>query len=145
MSGIHLQNVPGLVLLLKDGETNKDLSKFSPEQILLRWVNYQLQKVRITALLISIHSKQHYTISILLCPFVHTIPIFKANCDRSITNFAEDIKDCVVYSILINQIAPVESGVDKSGLEKLDPVERAEQTLKQASKIECRLMIDSND
>ena len=45
MSGIHLQNVPGLVLLLKDGETNKDLSKFSPEQILLRWVNYQLQKV----------------------------------------------------------------------------------------------------
>ena len=45
MSGIHLQNVPGLILLLKDGETNKDLSKFSPEQILLRWVNYQLQKV----------------------------------------------------------------------------------------------------
>lgn len=45
MSGIHLQNVPGLILLLKDGETNKDLAKFSPEQILLRWVNYQLQKV----------------------------------------------------------------------------------------------------
>ena len=45
MSGIHLQNVPGLILLLKDGETNKDLAKFTPEQILLRWVNYQLQKV----------------------------------------------------------------------------------------------------
>jgi len=105
MSGIHLQNVPGLILLLKDGETNQDLSKFTPEQILLRWVNYQLQQ---------------------------------ANSDRSITNFCEDIKDCVVYSILLDQIAPLESGVDRSALKKKDPVERAEQTLKQASKIGCR-------
>ena len=62
----------------------------------------------------------------------------QANSDRSITNFCEDIKDCVVYSILLDQIAPLESGVDRSALKKKDPVERAEQTLKQASKIGCR-------
>jgi len=112
MSGIHLQNVPGLILLLKDGETNQDPSKFTPEQILLRWVNYQLQQ---------------------------------ANSDRSITNFCEDIKDCVVYSILLDQIAPLESGVDRSALKKKDPVERAEQTLKQASKIGCREFVKPND
>ena len=89
-----------------------------------------------------LNSISHQNTTLPICIYYSNV---KANCDRSITNFAEDIKDCVVYSILINQIAPVKSGVDKSGLEKLDPVERAEQTLKQASKIECRWMMDSNN
>ena len=42
--GITLQNVPGLVALLKDGETVEALLKLSPEQILLRWVNFQLER-----------------------------------------------------------------------------------------------------
>ena len=37
--------VPGLVNLLKEGETLADLMKLGPEEILLRWVNYQLEKV----------------------------------------------------------------------------------------------------
>jgi hypothetical protein len=39
-----LKHVPGLVLLLRDGETPEDLLKLSPEELLLRWVNYQLQR-----------------------------------------------------------------------------------------------------
>ena len=42
---INLEHVPGLMALLRDGETIEDLLKMSPEEILLRWVNYQLEKV----------------------------------------------------------------------------------------------------
>ena len=43
-SVINLKHVPGLVLLLRDGETAEDLLKLSPEELLLRWFNYQLQR-----------------------------------------------------------------------------------------------------
>merc|ERR1711962_1970032 len=36
--------VLGLVNLLREGETLADLMKLGPEEILLRWVNYQLEK-----------------------------------------------------------------------------------------------------
>jgi len=39
---ISLNNVPELVRLLKPGETLADLLKLSPEQILLRWLNFHL-------------------------------------------------------------------------------------------------------
>ena len=38
--------VTGLVSLLRDGEDMAELMKLSPEQLLLRWVNHQLEKVR---------------------------------------------------------------------------------------------------
>jgi len=41
---ISISNVPGLVNLLREGEELADLMKLSPEQILLRWVNHQLEK-----------------------------------------------------------------------------------------------------
>ncbi|RWS31284.1 Plastin-2-like protein [Leptotrombidium deliense] len=41
---ITLEHCPGLVQLLEDGEEMSDLMRLSPEQILLRWVNYHLQK-----------------------------------------------------------------------------------------------------
>jgi len=41
---ISISNVPGLINLLMDGEDIADLMKLSPEQLLLRWVNYQLDK-----------------------------------------------------------------------------------------------------
>ena len=36
-------NHPGLVLLLEEGEEPDDLRKLTPEQILIRWVNYHLK------------------------------------------------------------------------------------------------------
>jgi hypothetical protein len=41
---IDLVHVPGLFRLLKEGETLDDLRKLSPEQILIRWVNYHLER-----------------------------------------------------------------------------------------------------
>ena len=35
---------PGLVFLLKDGETKEDLLKLTKEELLLRWMNYHLAK-----------------------------------------------------------------------------------------------------
>lgn len=43
-SQINLRHVPGLFRLLREGETLDDLRKISPEQILIRWVNYHLTK-----------------------------------------------------------------------------------------------------
>ena len=63
---------------------------------------------------------------------------FKAGCDRTISNFGPDIKDSVVYGNLINQIQPPGSGVNKLPLQKSDLKERAEGTLEQADKIDCR-------
>lgn len=41
---ISLQSNPNLAVLLEEGETLQDLLALSPEQILLRWFNYQLGK-----------------------------------------------------------------------------------------------------
>lgn len=43
-SEINLAHHPGLVLLLKDGETKEDLLKLTKEELLLRWVNYHLAR-----------------------------------------------------------------------------------------------------
>lgn len=43
LSDINIAHHPGLILLLEEGETLDDLFKLSPEQILLRWVNYHLR------------------------------------------------------------------------------------------------------
>ena len=42
---ITITHVPGLVNLLEEGEDINELLKLSPEEILLRWANYQLEKV----------------------------------------------------------------------------------------------------
>jgi len=44
LSDINLQQFPGLVALLEEGETLEDLMKLSPEEILIRWVNYHLSR-----------------------------------------------------------------------------------------------------
>jgi plastin-3 len=41
---ITLEHCPGLTNLLGDGERIEELMKLSPEAILLRWVNHQLEK-----------------------------------------------------------------------------------------------------
>ena len=43
LSQVNLSANPGLVLLLEEGESLDDLMKLSPEEILIRWVNYHLR------------------------------------------------------------------------------------------------------
>lgn len=102
---ITIEHCPGLVNLLNDNEEMGDLLKLSPEEILIRWVNYQLEK---------------------------------ANVDRRISNFTNDIKDSEVYTHLLHQIAPPEKNVNKDALRERDMLERAEMMLKQADKLGCR-------
>lgn len=102
---ITIEHCPGLVNLLNDNEEMADLLKLSPEEILIRWVNYQLEK---------------------------------ANVDRRISNFTNDIKDSEVYTHLLYQIAPQEKNVNKDALRERDMLEKAEMMLKQADKLGCR-------
>ncbi|GFO18106.1 plastin-2-like [Plakobranchus ocellatus] len=44
LSGINVSHRPGLIHLLQEGETLVDLQKLSPEEVLLRWVNYHLRR-----------------------------------------------------------------------------------------------------
>lgn len=43
-SEINLTHHPGLVLLLRDGESKEDLLKLTKEELLLRWMNYHLAR-----------------------------------------------------------------------------------------------------
>lgn len=44
LSDINLEHNPNLVALLEEGETLEDFLKLSPEEILIRWVNYHLRR-----------------------------------------------------------------------------------------------------
>jgi len=44
LNAISLKNHPELIRLLEEGEELADLLKLTPEQLLLRWVNYHLKK-----------------------------------------------------------------------------------------------------
>ena len=46
LSTISIKNHPSLFRLLADGETLADLTKLPPEQVLLRWVNFQLARAQ---------------------------------------------------------------------------------------------------
>jgi plastin-1 len=46
LADINLKEHPELVRLLNDGEELSDLLKLSPEQILIRWVNYHLKEAK---------------------------------------------------------------------------------------------------
>ncbi|GIY35182.1 plastin-2 [Caerostris darwini] len=109
---ISLEHCPGLVQLVNSGEEMSDLIKLSPESILLRWVNYHLER---------------------------------AGTNRRISNFTSDIKDSEIYTYLLKQIAPIDSGVTLEALSKADLLQRAEVMLKQADKIGCRSFLTPND
>lgn len=63
---ITLQHCPGLVQLLQPGEDMADLMRLSPEAILMRWVNYHLQRAgthrRLTNFTGDIKDSEIYTI-----------------------------------------------------------------------------------
>ncbi|KAL4224521.1 Plastin-3 [Mactra antiquata] len=56
LSEINLQKHPGLVLLLEDGESIDDLLKLSPEEILIRWVNYHLKQAGVNRVITNFSS-----------------------------------------------------------------------------------------
>lgn len=109
---ITLEHCPGLTALLTDEEKIEDLLKLSPEAILLRWVNYQLEK---------------------------------SGTNRRINNFQGDITDSEVYTYLLKQIAPHDTGVNTEALYEKDYLTRAEIMLQQAAKLKCRAFVTPQD
>lgn len=72
------------------------------------------------------------------------VPI-QAGCDKKINNFSKDITDSVAYNHLMSQIAPKEKHVNKLALQQQDLLIRAEETLKQAEKLEAREFVTASD
>ncbi|TPX15818.1 uncharacterized protein E0L32_000152 [Thyridium curvatum] len=60
-----------------------------------------------------------------------------ANWPRRVTNFSSDVKDGENYTVLLAQIGH-EYGCDRSPLQTRDLLQRAEQVLQNAEKLDCR-------
>jgi len=112
LSDINLHEHPNLALLLGEDESLEEFMKLSPEQILIRWVNYHLSR---------------------------------STCNRRIANLTTDIKDSIVYTYLLHQIAPKEYGVTTEPEQVGDLTARAERMLQEADKIGCRSFVAPND
>jgi hypothetical protein len=100
---IQLNKCPELFRLLLDGEKLEDLLKLTPEQILLRWLNYHLKA---------------------------------AGNPRKATNFASDLSDSEILTIVMNQIAA--ECCTKHPMTENDLTQRAELMLQESDKIGCR-------
>ncbi|XP_069133619.1 plastin-1-like [Argopecten irradians] len=108
LSEVNITKHPNLAVLLREGETMEDLLRLSPEQILIRWVNYHLER---------------------------------ANIDKRISNFTEDIKDSEAYIHLLHQIAPKDAGVTTEAKFISDDTDRAAGMLEEAAKIGCNSFV----
>jgi len=62
---------------------------------------------------------------------------------KRVANFGGDIKDSEAYTLLLNQLAP--GKCDKNPLKESDLTKRAEATLNNAEKIDCRKFIKARD
>ncbi|XP_049850682.1 fimbrin-like [Schistocerca gregaria] len=112
LSKVNLKACPELFRLLNEGETQESFLKLSPDQILLRWVNYHLAN---------------------------------SGSNKRVQNFSSDIKDSEAYTLLLNQVAPKEAGVNMSPMNESDKTKRAEKMLQEADKIKCRKFLLPRD
>eukprot|EP00118_Oscarella_pearsei_P009946 m.58830 g.58830 ORF g.58830 m.58830 type:complete len:614 (+) comp34835_c0_seq1:1589-3430(+) len=69
----------------------------------------------------------------------------EAGSSRRVKNFGGDIKDSECYTILMNQIAPPDKGVNMSPMHESNMEERAEKMLQQADKLNCRAFVRPKD
>ncbi|CAI8055093.1 Fimbrin [Geodia barretti] len=69
----------------------------------------------------------------------------QAGHPRRVNNFSSDIMDSECYTILLDQIAPDEAGVDCSPLSEGNLERRADKMLGQAHKIGCRKFVRPKD
>lgn len=122
MASINLKNHPYLVRLLEPGETLEDLLKLSPEEILLRWVNYHLKNAGSNK---RIHN---FSGDIKVTSRLHSMLII--------------LKDSEAYTILLNQLS---KKCDLKALQESDRMRRAEMVLDNAAKIDCRKFVRPRD
>jgi len=125
-SKIDLFRTPELAALLQEGEELEDLMNLSPDELLLRWMNYHLANSK-------------------------TYQILKNG--EKVKNFSSDIKDSIAYACLLEQIQPRDEETNDYAL--MPPITadtsapndhaRAEKILKQADRLGCREFVTADD
>ncbi|KAI9676499.1 MAG: Fimbrin, actin-bundling protein [Caeruleum heppii] len=65
-----------------------------------------------------------------------------AKWDRRVANFSSDVKDAENYTILLNQLSP--ENCSRSPLQTRDLLQRAEQVLDNAEKLDCRKFLTAS-
>jgi len=114
LSKIDIKLHPELYRLLEEDETLEQFLRLPPEQILLRWFNYHLKAA---------NWHRRYT-------------IISFDTNFSVTNFSKDVQDGENYTILLNQLDSVKCS--RGPLQTRDLLQRAEQVLQNADKLDCR-------
>lgn len=125
-SKIDLYRSPELAALLQEGEELEDLMNLSPDELLLRWMNYHLANSK-------------------------TYQILKNG--EKVKNFSGDIKDSIAYACLLEQIQPRDEDSNEYSLmppitadtNAANDLERAEKILKQADRLGCREFVTPHD
>ena len=116
---IDIKLHPELYRLLEDDETLEQFLRLPPEQILLRWFNYHLKNAK--------WDKRYY-------PLLDVLNI--ADHPFRVSNFSSDVKEGDNYTVLLNQLAP--DLCSRSPLQTRDLLQRAEQVLQNADRLDCR-------
>uniref|UniRef100_A0AC34R0D0 Calponin-homology (CH) domain-containing protein n=1 Tax=Panagrolaimus sp. JU765 TaxID=591449 RepID=A0AC34R0D0_9BILA len=81
----------------------------------------------------------------LLSDYWKVQPTFQAKCWRRVTDLTMDLQDGVIYTYLLNQIAPRGSNICNSPLLEKNKEKRAIAFLKEADKIGCRFHLTPED
>ncbi|XP_077393817.1 plastin-2 [Festucalex cinctus] len=115
---IELSRNEALIALLRDGESLEDLMKLSPEELLLRWANYHLEKAN--------------------APRINN---FSSDIKDSRAYF--NLLDQVAPKGDDEGIPPIT--IDMTGLREKDDVRRAELMLDQADKLGCHQFVTATD
>lgn len=118
---IDIKLHPELYRLLEDDETLEQFLRLPPEQILLRWFNYHLKNAKWDK---RYRISQSDGTSVLLIG------------NPRVTNFSSDVKEGDNYTVLLNQLAP--DSCSRSPLQTRDLLQRAEELLQNADKLDCR-------
>lgn len=116
-ANIELSRNEALAALLEEGETLEDLMRLSPEELLLRWMNFHLKKVGITVKNFSSDVKDSTA-------YFHLLEAIAPDGSK------ED--------------AP-KIDIDMSGLYLGENPKRAEAMLKEADKLGCRQFVTAGD
>ena len=116
---IDIKLHPELYRLLEDDETLEQFLRLPPEQILLRWFNYHLKNAKWDKRYLSLLDGK-----------------ILAKINFRVSNFSTDVKEGDNYTVLLNQLAP--DLCSRSPLQTRDLLQRAEQVLQNADKLDCR-------
>ncbi|XP_017278623.1 plastin-2 isoform X1 [Kryptolebias marmoratus] len=114
---IQLSHNEGLAALLEEGESLEDLKKLSPEELLLRWVNFHLKKTGMT------------------------ISNFSGDIKDSKAYF--HLLEQIAPDGTKEDVPRIE--IDMTGLYEQDLKKRADCLLKQADRLGCRQFVTATD